>query len=133
LGDKILKMLNVPKLIEYWVKSSADDLETSEILLEKKKYVHGLFFCHLAIEKIIKAVIVKTTKEIPPRSHDLFYLSQKAEIQLPDDKQQIYQILMKYQLEGRYPESFPKNPDTELVHEYFEKTKALFEWLKTKL
>jgi HEPN domain-containing protein len=126
-------MINIPKQIEYWVNSSADDRETSEILLEKKKYVHGLFFCHLAIEKILKALIVKTTKEIPPRSHDLFYLSKKAEIQLSEDKQQICQILMKYQLEGRYPESFPKNPDIELVHEYFEKTKALLEWLKTML
>lgn len=126
-------MLNVPKQIEYWVKSADDDLETSEILLEKKKYVHGLFFCHLAIEKIIKALFVKTAKEIPPRSHDLFYLSKKADIELPEDKQQICQILMKYQLEGRYPESFPRNPDTALVHEYFEKTKELLEWLKEKL
>jgi HEPN domain-containing protein len=108
-------------------------LKLQKFFWKRRKYVHGLFFCHLAIEKLIKALIVKTTKEIPPRSHDLFYLSKTAEIQLPEDKQQICQILMKYQLEGRYPGSFPKNPDIELVHEYFEKTKALLEWLKPKL
>jgi len=33
------------------------------------------FFCHLVIEKAIKAILVKHTGEIAPRSHNLLYLT----------------------------------------------------------
>lgn len=88
-------MLNVQKQIEYWQNGSLEDFETAKILINNKRYIHGLFFCHLSIEKIIKALVVKNTNEIPPKSHDLFFLSKKAQIDLSEDKQLILQILMK--------------------------------------
>ena len=46
------------KIIQYWAATSKQDFETAEILFENKKYSHALFFCHLSIEKILKALIV---------------------------------------------------------------------------
>jgi HEPN domain-containing protein len=126
-------MLNVPKQIEYWQNGATDDLETASILVDNKKYIHGLFFCHLSIEKIIKAHVVKVTNEIPPKSHDLFFLSKKANIDLPQDKQLIIQILMKYQLEGRYPEYLPEAPKQNIVISYLKQTNDLLKWFKEKL
>ena len=37
-------MINVPKQIEYWQNSAMDDLETASILIENRRYIHGLFF-----------------------------------------------------------------------------------------
>lgn len=71
-------MINVEKQIAYWMSGAEDDLESAEILIDKKRLLHGLFFCHLVIEKAIKAHVVKQTKEIAPRSHNLIYLSDKA-------------------------------------------------------
>lgn len=118
-------MLNVHKQIEYGQNGSLDDFETARILIDNKRFIHGLFFCHLSIEKIIKALVVKLTMEIPPKSHDLFYLSKLAHIELPEDKQLIIQILMKYQLEGRYPEYLPEMPVQKIVAEYFNQTNNL--------
>lgn len=126
-------MLNVPKQIEYWQNGAVDDIETANILIDNKKYIHGLFFCHLSIEKIIKANVVKATNEIPPKSHDLFFLSKKANIDLPEDKQLIIQILMKYQLEGRYPEYLPEAPQQNIVIGYLRETNNLLKWFKEKL
>jgi hypothetical protein len=42
-------------------------------------------------------------------------------------------ILMKYQLQGRYPDYNTVLPDILKVNEYFEKTKTLLKWLKEKL
>jgi hypothetical protein len=42
-------------------------------------------------------------------------------------------ILMKYQLQGRYPDYNPVLPDLVRTLEYFDKTKNLLEWLKMKL
>lgn len=91
------------------------------------------FFCHLSIEKIIKALVVKETEEIPPKSHDIFYLVKKANITIPEDKQIISQILMKYQLEGRYPEYFPSKPSPDFAKKYLLETQNLLRWFRMKL
>jgi len=126
-------MVNISKQIQYWQKGADDDIETAKILLKNGKLVHGLFFCHLSIEKIVKAIVVKATNEIPPKTHDIFILAKKAEIEIPEEKQLICQILMKYQLEGRYPAHFPVNPQPDLTRSYFYKTQKLLEWFKAKL
>src|SRR5690606_35465813 len=125
--------INIEKQIEYWKTGADSDLETAEILIQNMKFVQGLFFCHLCIEKITKAILVKETSQIPPKSHDIFYLANKAQIDLPDEKQKIVQILMKYQLEGRYPEYYPKPPSLELTMNYLKETQNLLKWLKMKL
>lgn len=62
-----------------------------------------------------------------------FIWQKKAQIDLPDEKQKIVQILMKYQLEGRYPEYYPKPPSLELTMKYLKETQNLLKWLKMKL
>lgn len=72
-------MVDIKKQIEYWAKGAEDDLLTAELLIREKRILHGLFFCHLVIEKAVKAHLVKTSGEIAPRSHNLIYLSEKAD------------------------------------------------------
>ena len=126
-------MINTQKQIEYWKNGAESDLETAEILITENKYIEGLFFCHLSIEKILKAAIVRLSGQIPPRSHDLFYLSSLALIEFGQEDQKYLQILMKYQLEGRYPEYNPIKPSKKNVFSYFDKTKILLGWIKSKL
>lgn len=54
-------MIDFEKQIVYWIRSAVDDLETAKIPIEKNRLLHGLFFCHLVIEKAIKAHVVKST------------------------------------------------------------------------
>ena len=75
-------MLNVGKQIEYWINTAKSDFDSAEILIHESRYSHGLFFCHLSIEKGLKAHVVKTTGEIPPKSHNLIYLLELADIEL---------------------------------------------------
>jgi HEPN domain-containing protein len=126
-------MVNIQKQIDYWINGAEDDIITANLLIQEKRTLHGLFFCHLVIEKAIKAHYVKNSNEIAPRSHNLIYLSEKAEIDFDDDTQIFIGILMKYQLQGRYPDYNPVIPDSIRVDEYFNKTKALLQWLKMKL
>jgi HEPN domain-containing protein len=73
-------MLNIKKQIEYWINGAEDDLITASLLIQEKRILHGLFFCHLVIEKAIKAHVVKKSGEVAPRSHNLIYLSEKTEL-----------------------------------------------------
>lgn len=63
-------------------KRGINDIDTAELLINNNKLLHGLFFCHLVLEKIIKAHVVLTTKNIPPKSHDLLYLLKKNRINI---------------------------------------------------
>jgi hypothetical protein len=85
------------------------------------------------IEKAIKAHVVKTSGEVAPRSHNLIYLSEKADLVFDSETEIFIGILMKYQLQGRYPDYNPVLPDILVVNEYFVKTKTLLQWLKERL
>ncbi len=126
-------MINVQKQIDYWINGALDDLETAEILIERKRLLHGLFFCHLVIEKILKAHVVMISQEIAPRTHNLMYLLEKAQLELSESEEIFLGILMKYQLQGRYPDYNPVIPDKLIVQNYLKQTEKLLQWLKKKL
>lgn len=126
-------MIDVNRQIEYWINGAEDDLMTAGLLIREKRILHGLFFCHLVIEKSVKAHVVKVSGEIAPRTHNLIYLSEKAGLEFDDETMIFLGILMKYQLQGRYPDYNPVLPEITKVFEYYEKTKTLLQWLKEKL
>ena len=57
-------MLNIQKQINYWITGAEDDIETAGLLIREKRTLHGLFFCHLVIEKAIKAHVGKKIGEV---------------------------------------------------------------------
>lgn len=78
-------------------------------------------------------MVEKKTCQFAPKSHNLIYLCDLANISLPEDDNSLLSVLMKYQLEGRYPEYYPKVPPKKVVNDYLCKTKALLECLKKML
>lgn len=126
-------MIDKEKHISYWIKGANEDLITAELLIQERRILHGLFFCHLVIEKGIKAHVVKVTGEIAPKSHNLIYLSEKASLSFEEDTVLFLGILMKYQLQGRYPDYRPEIPKPSDYSEYLTKTKSILQWLVEKL
>lgn len=126
-------MIDKEKHISYWIKGANEDLITAELLIQERRILHGLFFCHLVIEKGIKAHVVKVTGEIAPKSHNLIYLSEKSSLSFEEDTVLFLGILMKYQLQGRYPDYRPEIPKPSDYSEYLTKTKSILQWLVEKL
>lgn len=127
------KCTKTNRLLDYWINGAVDDLESAEILIERKRMLHGLFFCHLVIEKILKAHVVKVSQEIAPRTHNLIHLLEKTHLELSESEEIFLGILMKYQLQGRYPDYNPIIPDKLVVQNYLKQTENLLQWLKKKL
>ena len=100
-------MLNIEKQIEYWINTAKTDLDTAELLIRESRSIHGLFFCHLTIEKALKAHVVKDTGQIPPKTHNLVYLLDLINTEIEEIYEDFLGILMKYQLEVRYPDYNP--------------------------
>ncbi len=124
---------NLEKQINYWKSGAESDIESAEILIEKGKYLHGLFFCHLTIEKALKAHFVKSNKQLAPKTHNLIYLLRNTDLVLDESKEKLLGILLKYQLEGRYPEYEVSTPGRKDAQNYLRETKELLEWLIQKL
>lgn len=122
------------KYIKYWIEGAESDLNSAEILINNKKYLHGLFFCHLTIEKAAKALWVKDKSAFPPKTHNIIYLVENLQfLEITEEQMVFLSLLMKYQLEGRYPEYYPNTPIIDDVLNIFQKTKVLFQCLKEKL
>ena len=121
--------IDIPKQVEYWRSGALDSLEAAEILIDKDKRLEGLFFCHLAIEKALKAHAVKGTRDVPPRTHNLQRLVSVARLDLKDSQFDFMGNMMEFQIEGRYPDMVSKPPDKRACQRYLKKTKDMVEWL----
>jgi AbiV family abortive infection protein len=120
------------RIIEYWSAASKQDFETAEILFENKKYHHALFFCHLSIEKNLKATIVKTTRKAPPLLHDLVRLAEKTGIKLSAKQKIELAEISVFNIEARYDDykfSFYKKANKKFTLKYINKTKKILKWL----
>ena len=126
-------METIKSQVDYWKEGAVSDLETAEILIKKMKLKEGLFFCHLTIEKLLKAIYVNLFKDNAPKTHRLFYFIEKCNIEPDEDTINFLGVLMKYQLEGRYPDYDPGTITKMKANEYLQKTKGLFTWLTAKL
>jgi HEPN domain-containing protein len=51
-----------------WIESSEYDLKTAEHMMSAGRYLYVVFMCHLAIEKLLKAIVHETTGGLPPKS-----------------------------------------------------------------
>ena len=54
-----------------WLSQSEYDLDTAQAMLDSGRYIYAVFMCHLAVEKALKALVVKRTENAPPRTHNL--------------------------------------------------------------
>lgn len=125
-------MKSEQEVVKYWLTASKEDFDSAEILFENKKYHHALFFCHLSIEKMLKAIIVKSTKTAPPLIHDLIRLAEKAKLPLSEAQINELAEITTFNIEARYDDyklSFRKKAKMRFSLKYLEKTKEILQWL----
>jgi HEPN domain-containing protein len=126
-------MINIEKQINYWIKSAELDFNTaSDIFKSGKNYHFCLFICHLVIEKLLKAIIVKATSDFPPKTHNLLRLAELGKLELNNDKLTLLQELTLYQIDTRYPDekfSLYKTATKEFTEIRYNKVFEIKDWL----
>lgn len=79
------------KIVQNWVSSSNYDIQTAEAMCKTGRYIYVVFMCHLAMEKMLKALLAqKHPEDFPPKIHNLISLSKKAGVVPPDDLQDFF-------------------------------------------
>lgn len=128
--------MDVSTIKEFWIKSAAEDLKTAESLFASKRYHHCLFFCHLFIEKLLKALVVKNTKKPSPYGHNLLWFAELSEIKFSQEQLDYLAEITAFNIEGRYDDykfSFYKKATQEYTEYYLGRSKEFYLWLKKQL
>lgn len=128
--------MNQKEIIDYWVTEAKESLNVAKHLFEKEDFSYALFFGHLAVEKIIKALFVKNTDQQVPRSHNLLRLAKEAQIEITEEHKSALIRITAFNLESRYPDykkEFRKKCTQQFTKMELEKIKGVFTWLQSNL
>ncbi|MBI5184374.1 MAG: HEPN domain-containing protein [Nitrospinae bacterium] len=127
---------DVEKTVQYWAEGAEYDMGVADAMLQTGKHPYALFMGHLALEKLLKALVVKTTQKHAPFTHSLTLLAEKSGVQIPDEIILMLAEFMEFHFESRYPEE-QKNFYLKCTKEFtagkIQKVKEVFTWLKKKL
>lgn len=127
---------DVNKTVSYWAEGAQYDLGVATAMLKAKKYPYALFMGHLALEKLLKALVVKETRVHAPFSHSLPYLLERSGIEMPEPMKIRLSEFMEFHLEARYPDStreFYGKCTKGYTEARLKEVKEVFKWIKTKL
>jgi len=116
-------------IANYWKNSATDALDTADKLFASKKYHHSLFFLHLAVEKLLKAIYVQRKNEAAPVGHDLIRLAEKAKIALDEKMMRELAEISTFNVAARYDDykfKFYKKATYEFTLKWQEIGKRLF-------
>ena len=123
--------------IEYWLTTAINDFDTADYLLKGGKTLYALFYGHLHLEKICKAIWVQNNdSNIPPRTHNLVVLTEQAKIKLPEDDLEFLDLINQFQISSRYPEYNNSIQQSLTINEaiaIFERIKNLSQCLQEHL
>lgn len=121
---------------EQWAAQSLYDIETAKAMLDAGRYLYVLFCCQQAVEKMLKALIAKRTRELPPRLHNLMRLAEVASLTIPEDTAHLFRRLTDFYIASRYPEELEAatwNVDASQVQQTYVATEEVLRWLSAVL
>lgn len=123
-------------IINHWLASAKRDRETAQILFDNKKYDQCLFYCHLFLEKTLKALYLKKKKKTPPYTHKLVRLALLSNIKLDQLKKDQFDEITTFNLEARYDDyksQFFKKAVKNYAQKYLKISKKIYLWLSKKI
>ena len=130
--------MNNIDLMNFWIDSSDEDYNVMQVLYNNKKNSYCLFFGHLVIEKLLKAIYAKNNKVTPhaPKSHDLVYLAEKSELKLTEKQESLLEEITRFNMNGRYDDykkSFAEICTNDYTIEQIKNIEEIRKWLKSLL
>lgn len=125
--------MEIEEKVKFWFNEAERSLEVASDLFKLKHYLEALFYCHLALERLLKSKVVESTGKDPFYTHDLVKLAEQAKLKL--SKEQIMQLakINTYNIRTRYQDyklSLYKQATAEFTKNELAQTKTLFNKLK---
>ena len=123
--------------IKYWTNQLDEDFDCAVVLHKAEHYAQSLFWAHLALEKLSKALWIKKNQDnTPPYLHNLLRIIKQTGEFFTAEQLQFFSEMNMFQIKGRYPdyaENLDKTITKEICEEYLNKTKDIITCLQEKL
>lgn len=119
---------------DYWIVEADEARQVAQHLFDKKDYSYSLFFGHLAVEKLLKAIYTVRKNEQAPRIHNLGRLAKEAGITLDSEQQDKLIRITAFNLETRYPDykrGFRKKCTRDFTTHELAKIDKVLQWLRS--
>lgn len=127
-----MNKINKKEIINYWLKTAQHDYKTMLVLFSSKRYSDCLFFGHIVLEKILKALTVQHSGKSARYTHNLLLLMQDADMKLPQEDQDLLDTVNDFNIRARYPDeklAFYKKCTRNFTILYLNKIKILYKKL----
>lgn len=93
--------LDVDKVLAHWLRTSEEDFNTMEHLLQSRDYHWALFMGHIVVEKLLKACVVKNTGGHAPFTHDLSRLAKISQIEFTSEHLDWMDTITRFNMNAR--------------------------------
>lgn len=125
------------EVVAYWLETAEHDRETMMVLSAGNRYSDALFFGHIILEKILKALVVRNTGKHAPFTHDLVQLHKLSGTELDEKEIDFLDRVNDFNIRARYPErkmDFYKQCTKEFSEPYLTEITELYQklWLTAK-
>lgn len=124
--------MDLEKIIKSWMEGAEKDWLACQHLYKAKDYPQCLFWGHLVLEKVLKAIVTKVTGDQSPFSHDLVFLASRGHVELDKEKRDLLNEINTFNQFGRYDSEvidFFRKCDSKYAKKYFNIIKNLYKWL----
>ena len=128
--------LDVDKIASFWLTEAEEALKVADHLIAKTDYSYALFFGHLAVEKMLKALFVTRQQRHAPPIHNLLRLARAAGLEVDEETVDKLVTVTAFNIEARYPDfkrSFRQRCTPEYTAEQMAMIKELMQWLKSQM
>jgi HEPN domain-containing protein len=122
-------MIDIDKQMAYWRDGAQEDWNVACELVNDGHTRHGLFFAHLALEKMLKAHVCRHTRDLAPRIHNLVRLAELAGVNPSQEQMEVLAETNVFNIEGRYAETFTPPPTLAQARAYLTRAEEVFQWL----
>lgn len=120
------------KAVKRWYEGALREREAAREIAQGNQYRWSLFLFHLALEKLLKAILYDRKEKIIP-THDLRRLVELAEIEVSPQYIGWLDEVTRFNMEARYEEekfAFHKKATREYTKKWLGKCEEIFLWLE---
>ncbi|MDR2589515.1 MAG: HEPN domain-containing protein [Oscillospiraceae bacterium] len=129
-------MNNIDK-VKYWIDLAKEDFDVAKSLYSNGKYLYCGFFCHISVEKALKARI-ESIGLTPLKSHNLIKLAELGSLEdiMTSEQTDLLYLLNPLQMEARYP-TYKQQLQELLTSDYciilLNRTEEIITWIEKQL
>jgi HEPN domain-containing protein len=121
--------------VKYWFEQCEYDIESAKVMFKSHRWLYVVFFCHLTIEKALKAYYELKENKIPPYIHNLRLLAEQSGIYelFSETQKDFIDKIQPMNIQARYPsykDEMYKTLNLDICNNLISETEEMVKWIK---